>query len=83
VIEALVQAVIATSDRAASIAEISAKIPGASPEDIAHTPFLLIGSYEEMADQLLTQAEELGIASYVVREPAVRDLEQVLSLINR
>jgi len=83
VIEALVQVVTRTSDRAGSIEEICAKIPGASPEDIAHTPFLLIGSYEEMADQLLTQAEERGIASYVVREPAVPHLEQVLSLINR
>jgi probable F420-dependent oxidoreductase len=83
VAEALVQAVVTTSDRAGSIEELSAKIPGASPEDIAHTPFLLIGSHEEMAGQMLTQAEELGIASYVIREPAVSDLEQVLSLINR
>jgi ABC-type nitrate/sulfonate/bicarbonate transport system substrate-binding protein len=46
VIEALVQAVRFTEDRPAAIAEISAEIPGASAEDVAGTPFLLIGSYE-------------------------------------
>jgi hypothetical protein len=35
---------------------------------------LLIGSHEQMAAQMLRQAEELGITSYVVREPAVPEL---------
>jgi alkanesulfonate monooxygenase SsuD/methylene tetrahydromethanopterin reductase-like flavin-dependent oxidoreductase (luciferase family) len=45
------------------------------------TPFLLIGSHEEMAAQMIRQAEELGITGYVVREPAVPDLERVLALM--
>jgi probable F420-dependent oxidoreductase len=81
VIEALVQEVRFTEDRSAAVAEISAKIPGASAEDVAGTPFLLIGNYAEMAAQLIRQAEELGITSYVVREPAVPHLERVLPLI--
>lgn len=81
VIEALVQSVRVTRDREAAVEEISAKIPGASVEDVSRTPFLLIGSYEEMAAQMLKQAEELGITSYVVREQAVPDLERVLTLI--
>jgi hypothetical protein len=32
-----------------------------------------------MAAQMRRQAEEFGITSYVVREPAVPDLEQVLA----
>jgi probable F420-dependent oxidoreductase len=83
VIEALVQAVTVTSDRAASISEIAGRIPGASAADIASTPFLLIGSYEEMAAQLLTQADEYGITSYVVREPAIPHMEHVLALLTR
>jgi probable F420-dependent oxidoreductase len=82
VIEALVQAVRVTGDRAAVIEELSGRVSGASPDDIASTPFVLIGSHEEMARQLVTQAEQLGITSYVVREPAVPDLERVLALIN-
>jgi probable F420-dependent oxidoreductase len=82
VIEVLVQAVRVTGDRAAAVEELAAELPGASAEDIARTPFLLIGSHEEMARQLLTQSEELGITSYVVREPAVPDMECVLALID-
>jgi protein-S-isoprenylcysteine O-methyltransferase Ste14 len=44
------------------------------PADVAGTPFLLIGSHEEMAAQIRTQAAELGITSYVVREQAVPTL---------
>jgi probable F420-dependent oxidoreductase len=82
VIEALVQTVTVTEDRAASIAEISGTIPGASAEDVARTPFLLVGTYEQMAAQLLAQAGEFGISSYVVRETAVPDMERVLARLN-
>jgi alkanesulfonate monooxygenase SsuD/methylene tetrahydromethanopterin reductase-like flavin-dependent oxidoreductase (luciferase family) len=81
IVEALVQAVTVTEDRASSITQLSEQIAGASAEDAARTPFLLVGTYEQMAAQLLAQAEELGIASYVVREAAVPHLERVLSLI--
>jgi alkanesulfonate monooxygenase SsuD/methylene tetrahydromethanopterin reductase-like flavin-dependent oxidoreductase (luciferase family) len=83
VIEALVQTVTLTTDRAVSIQEIADRIPGASAADIASTPFLLIGSYEQMADQLLAQADGDGITSYVVREPAVPHIERVLALLAR
>jgi probable F420-dependent oxidoreductase len=81
VVEALVQAVTVTEDRASSITQISGRITGASAEDVARTPFLLVGTYEEMAAQLLAQAEEFGITRYVVREAAVPHVERVLALI--
>jgi len=81
VIEALVQSVEVTSDRKAAVERLSTKFTGASAQDIDRTPFLLIGSHAEMAAQLRTQAGELGITSYVVREDAVSDLEQVLTLL--
>lgn len=64
VIEALVQTVTLTEDRAASTEQISRQIPGASAQDVARTPFLLIGTYQQMAAQLLAQAEDYGITSY-------------------
>ncbi len=82
VIEALVQSVTVTQDRASSLEEISAMVPGASAEDVARTPFLLVGTYEQMAAQLLAQAEELDISSYVVREAAIPHIERVLALLN-
>jgi hypothetical protein len=36
-----------------------------------------------MADQLQAQADQFGITSYVIREPAVPDLERVLALLRR
>jgi probable F420-dependent oxidoreductase len=81
VLEALVQMVTFTQNRAASIEKTSGRFAGASSEDVARTPFLLIGTYAEMAAQLLAQAEEFGISSYVVREPAVPHLERVLALL--
>ena len=82
-IEALVQIVRVTQDRESAVEEISALIPGASTEDVARTPFLLIGNHEEIAAQLLRQAEELGITRYIIREQAVPDLEAVLALIRK
>jgi probable F420-dependent oxidoreductase len=83
VLEALVQVVTVTDDRDAALAEVGAEIPSAAAEDLAQTPFLLIGSHEQMAAQLRRQAAELGITSYVVRQGAVPDLEQVLALLAR
>jgi probable F420-dependent oxidoreductase len=81
-IEALVQVVTVTDDRAAAIEQIRQKIPGTSADDIGRTPFALIGSHEQMAAQLVRQAEELGITRYVIREGAVPALEHVLALIS-
>ena len=81
VIEALVQVVTVTDDRDAAIRDISRRLPGASAGDIAQTPFVLIGSHRALADQLRAQAGEFGITSYVVREPAVADLERVMALL--
>ncbi len=53
-----------------ALGDLASQIPGALAADLARTPFLLIGTHEEMAAQLLRQAGELGIiTSYVVREP--------------
>jgi probable F420-dependent oxidoreductase len=83
VIEALIQSVQVTGNRAAAAEQISVKVPGATAGDVERTPFLLIGSHQQMADQLARQADELAITSYVVREQAVPDMERVLELMHR
>ena len=81
-IEVLVHVVQATGDRDTAVEEISQRFPRASAEDVASTPFALIGTPEQMAAQLRAQAREFGITSYVVREPAVPDLERVIPLLS-
>lgn len=82
VLEALVQAVTVTPDRGAAVQELAGRFGPTPAEDIAGTPFLLIGTHEEMAAQLLAQAAQSGITSYVVREAAVADMERVLALLS-
>ena len=74
------QVVEVTGNRSAAIDDLSTKIAGAATRDLDRTPFLLIGSHEEMAAQMVSQAEELGITRYVIREAAVPALERVLDL---
>jgi probable F420-dependent oxidoreductase len=81
VIEALVQAVTVTPDRSGAVQDLAGRFETASAEDISGTPFLLIGTHAEMAAQLRAQASQFGTTSYVVREPAVADMERVLSLL--
>ena len=47
------QVVDVTGNRTGAIDDLSTKIAGATTEDLARTPFLLIGSHEEMAAQML------------------------------
>jgi probable F420-dependent oxidoreductase len=81
VIEALVQVVEVTGNRKAALEDLSTKLPGATTRDLSRAPFVLVGSHEEMAAQILTQAEQLEITRYVIREAAVPVLERVLDLI--
>lgn len=80
-IEALVQVVTISEDRRGSLTELSERVPRASPGDLAATPFVLIGTPEEMAEQLMRQAEQIGITRYVVREAALDSIELVLPLL--
>jgi probable F420-dependent oxidoreductase len=80
-LEALVQVVTVADDRDAAIADLVASHPQLSAADLGHTPYALIGTHEQMAAQMLADAETWGITRYVVREPAVPDIEPVLSLL--
>lgn len=82
-LEALVHVVTDTADRDGAVAELSDRLPGTTPTDVAATPFVLIGTAAQMATQMLRQARELNITRYVVREPAVAQMEAVLPLLRR
>jgi probable F420-dependent oxidoreductase len=81
-IEALVQIVTVTEHRSDTLAELAGRIPGATPADLDGTPFLLIGTVPQMAEQLVRQAQQLGITRYVVREAAIETAEHVLALLH-
>lgn len=67
---ALVQAVIPTDDRRSAAAELLPRLGDTMTIDqILETPFLLIGTSEEMADQLRRNRDRFGFTYYTVHGP--------------
>jgi len=67
-LNALVQAVVVTDDRRTAAEKIAADTPGLEVDHALSTPFLALGTHEEMAQHLLTCRERWGISYYVVRD---------------
>jgi probable F420-dependent oxidoreductase len=75
-LNALVQVVQITDDREAALARVCDLVDGLSMDDASATPYLLIGSVDEIVMHLLTCRERWGITYFVVRE--LDDFEPVL-----
>jgi probable F420-dependent oxidoreductase len=79
-LHALVQSVVVTEDRQRSVSEI-ARRTGMAEADISSTPFLCLGTAEEMAQHLVTCRERWGISYFSVRE--IETFAPVLALLRR
>lgn len=79
-LNALVQGVIVTGDRRAAAERVRRRLPELSIEQILTTPYLLIGTVDQMVEQLHHQRERFGFTYYSVFEPA---MEAVAPLIGR
>ncbi len=67
---ALVQAVVPSDDRQAAAAAIAQRFGNVmSAEEILATPFLLVGTVEQMADQVLRNRDRYGFTYYTVHGP--------------
>jgi probable F420-dependent oxidoreductase len=77
-LNALVQAVDVTDDREAAVRELVAGVDGLTVDDAATTPFLAIGSHDEIAAHFLRCRERWGI-SYL----SVRDIDAFAPIIER
>lgn len=67
-LNALVQFVAVTDDRAAAAEDFAAQVPNLSVDDALVTPFLALGTHDEIAQHLVTCRERWGISYYVVRD---------------
>jgi alkanesulfonate monooxygenase SsuD/methylene tetrahydromethanopterin reductase-like flavin-dependent oxidoreductase (luciferase family) len=81
-IEALVQHVELTNDAWTRAGEIAKVIPGASRSDILASPFVWIGSPEEIVLQLRGFEERWGVTRFVVREPALIQATEIIRLLD-
>ena len=70
-LSALVQRVIVTDDRRAGAEELARRWPALGVDDILDSPFLLLGTLDEIAGQLVARRARWGISSYVIFEPSL------------
>ena len=66
-LNALVQRVVVTDDREAAAEDIAATLPSLRAADALETPFLAIGTHDEMADHLRRCGERWGITYFTFR----------------
>ncbi len=66
---ALVQRVVVTDDRRSAAEELTGRWTQLSAADILASPYVLIGTTEQMVDDLLARRERWGISYCVVFEP--------------
>jgi probable F420-dependent oxidoreductase len=78
----LVQMVVHTDDRRAAAAELLGRFPGEMTVDEAlETPFLLIGTPAQMAEQLRESRERYGFSYVTVHDPYYEAFEPVVELL--
>jgi probable F420-dependent oxidoreductase len=83
----LIQFVIPTTDRAAAAADLATRVEGASPALILDSPFVLLGTHDEMAETLVERQRRFGISYWTVfddiagRPSALPDIAKVMTLL--
>lgn len=86
-LNALIQFVVLTDDREASAAELAATFGGVSPEFVLDSPFVLLGTHEQMAETLAQRQQRFGVSYWTVfdewvgRESAMPDIARVIALL--
>ena len=67
-LNALVQVVVITDDRLGAAQELTQQVVGLTVEDALATPFLALGTHDDIAEHLLACRGRWGISYYTVRE---------------
>jgi probable F420-dependent oxidoreductase len=77
----LVQGVTLTGDRGGAAEKIRAQLPSLSSEDILSSPYLLIGTADQIAAQLQEQRDRVGISYITVFEKDLEATARVIELL--
>ncbi len=80
-LNALVQLVTVTDDRTATAEAIAKGVPPLTPGDVLDSPFLLVGTAEEMADDLRARRERFGLSYFSFFAPALDAAARVIALL--
>jgi probable F420-dependent oxidoreductase len=78
-INALVQRVIVTDDRRGAAEELTSRWTQLAPDEILQSPYVLIGSVDQMIEDIQARRKRWGISYYVVHEPYLDDFAPVVA----
>jgi probable F420-dependent oxidoreductase len=78
-LNALVQRVVVTDDRHGAAEELASRWPQLSANDILQSPYVLIGTVDQMVQDLTTRRQRWDISYYVVQEPYLDDFAHVVA----
>jgi hypothetical protein len=70
-LNALVQRVVVTDHRRQAAEELASRWTQLSPEEILQSPYVLIGTVDQMIEDLQARRERWDISYYVIFEPYV------------
>ena len=70
-LNALVQRVVVTDNRRHAAEELTSRWPQLTPEEILQCPYVLIGTVDQMVEDLQAHRKRWGISYYVIFEPYV------------
>lgn len=80
-LSSLVQVVAETDDREGVARGVARHVPGLEVDDALTTPFLLLGTTTEIADQVVAARERWGLSYFVTRTDSVDVMEQVIAAV--
>ena len=81
VLDALVQHLEITDDAVAAAERIAGLVPGLDPAVARSSPFMLLGTVDEIVAEVHAHRDRWGITSYVVRDTAMNDAAQVVAAL--
>jgi probable F420-dependent oxidoreductase len=77
-LDALVQHVEITDDRESAAVRVATLAPGLSPADVIGSPYALVGTADQIVEEMLHHRERWGFTSYVVPANAIEAMTPVL-----
>jgi probable F420-dependent oxidoreductase len=78
-LNALLQRVIVTDDRAKAAEELAQQWAPLTPAEILESPFVVLGTVDQIVEALRHRRERWGISYYVAMEPALETLAPIVA----
>src|SRR5262249_31087302 len=80
-LNALVQRVTVTEDRRQAAEALARRWPQLNPEELLQSPYVLIGTVNQLVEDLQARRERWGISSYIIFEPDIDAFAPVVACL--